>query len=421
MSIYRFENRSKVFTSLTVFSGSCYAALAIVSSNIFGLDLFSCGLTKYELRKLTKIKIINCVLMENIPQLMLQAAVYSSGEFSQSTLFATVSSLLSVFAASLSYFVDQKNKDDDMLAIHHYLELQCDRNASSGSATTLPIQTKEVKGNVITEDERELIKLYRGWRLKLGRSLTAFWHLPDKTIEIGNTVLTANGAVTHIVHLMNKHVMKGYVKELLGNRPDGSVSALEIARRFYSVHRLEISEIFRSHFGLDDAFNVVFYDQEEAGSPRGSRITAVYSGNDYLVELRATTSRVSVQDKESLLQTALNVFFGDNRNGDFQDKKQQLMQLAADFEDRFQREQNVNAVDDEGKMIEMVEYPTSPMSVDLSGSAGNSGLMNIGDLNESKKGIIAASIPITSFRRATNTITLQKTESYSKTSSDDVM
>ena len=394
MSIYRFENRSKVFTSLTVLSGSCYAALAIVSSNVFGLDLFSCGLTKYELRKLTKIKIINCVLMENIPQLMLQAAVYSSGEFSQSTLFATVSSLLSVFAASLSYFVDQKNKDDDMVAINHYLELQCDRSAMSGTT-----QTKEVRGvraNVITEDERELIELYRGWRLKLGRSLTAFWHLPDKTIEIGNTVLTANGAVMHIVHLMNKHVMKGYVKELLGDRLDGSVSALEIARRFYSVHRLEISEIFRTHFGLDDAFNVVFNDQEAAGSRNGSRITAVYSGSDYLVELRATTSRVSPEDKESLLQTALKVFFAENKNDDFKDKKQHLMQLTADFEDQFQKEQSVNAVDDEGNMVEMVEYPTSPMSAVLSGTAGNSGLMNSGDLSESKKGESAASIPTTS-------------------------
>ena len=218
--------------------------------------MFSCGLTKYELRNLTKIKIMNCVVMENIPQLFCQAIFYSSGEFSLSTLFATISSLLSVFAAGLSYFVDQKNAVDDVVAIHHYLSLECDRSAMSMVSTT-----KKFKGNDITEDEKGLIKLYRGWRQKLSRSLTAIWHLPDKTIEIGNTMLTANGAITHIVHLMSKQSMTGYAEELFGHSPDRTISASEIARRFDRVHRLEISKIFRSHFGLSDAFNVVFCDR----------------------------------------------------------------------------------------------------------------------------------------------------------------
>ena len=49
-----------------VLTGGCYPALDVISSNAFGNDLFSAGLTAYELKQIMRIKIINCVMLENV-------------------------------------------------------------------------------------------------------------------------------------------------------------------------------------------------------------------------------------------------------------------------------------------------------------------------------------------------------------------
>ena len=325
----RFEHRVKLFTSLTVFSGSSYAALAVVSSNVFGLDVFSCGLTPYELRKLSKIKIINCVLIENIPQLFFQVVFYTYNEFTMTTLFASLSSGLSVLAAGLSWFINERNTDEDMEAVHHYLALECD------AKTATEVMDED---DCITADEKSRIELYRGWRLKLSRSLTKLWRLPDDTIQIGNTLLTANGAETHIVHLMNKHTMKGHVQELFGHRAEDTVSAMNVARQFYRVHQSEISQRFRSHFQLDDRFNVMFYDREESTKEEGAKTPTVFAGDDYFIELR--TPAVSEKDKKDLLKTAVNVFFTEDADADidFEYKQKKLFQFTTEFTAELQLE-----------------------------------------------------------------------------------
>ena len=178
---------------------------------------------------------------------------------------------------------------------------------------------------------------------KLSRSLTANWHLPDKTIEIGNTVLTANGAITHIVHLMSKQSMTGYAEELFGHSPDRTISASEIARRFDRVHRLEISKIFRSHFGLSDAFNVVFCDRisrskRAVSAMKGSQ-HRVHSGESYLVELHSPT--VPNHDKKSLFNTALDVLFSDDEEMSFGEKKEKILEFTNQWRtEKMDRERN---------------------------------------------------------------------------------
>ena len=60
-----FQARSFIFTFFVVCTGGAYPALALCSSNIFGLSVFNSGLTRFGLRKLTKIKVFNSVLLEN--------------------------------------------------------------------------------------------------------------------------------------------------------------------------------------------------------------------------------------------------------------------------------------------------------------------------------------------------------------------
>ena len=45
-------------------SADCHTALAVVSSNIYGLDLFSAGLTIHEQKKLIRLKSYSSTLLE---------------------------------------------------------------------------------------------------------------------------------------------------------------------------------------------------------------------------------------------------------------------------------------------------------------------------------------------------------------------
>ena len=59
-----FNENVAVFVMMVVLSGGCYPALAVISSRIFGMQLFSCGLTQFELKKLSKIKVFATVILE---------------------------------------------------------------------------------------------------------------------------------------------------------------------------------------------------------------------------------------------------------------------------------------------------------------------------------------------------------------------
>merc|ERR1712228_690476 len=65
-----FESNSALFISLCIFSGSSYSSMQLLSSRLFNLDILSSGLTKYEMRQLSSIKVFGNVLAENVPQLV---------------------------------------------------------------------------------------------------------------------------------------------------------------------------------------------------------------------------------------------------------------------------------------------------------------------------------------------------------------
>ena len=70
--ILRFEHNAALFTIFVVLTGGCYPALDVISSNAFGNDLFSAGLTAYEMKQMMKIKIINSVMLENVKYFLIE-------------------------------------------------------------------------------------------------------------------------------------------------------------------------------------------------------------------------------------------------------------------------------------------------------------------------------------------------------------
>ena len=56
-----FQKYVSIFVLFVVVTGGCYPALALVSSNVFGCGIFSCGLTQFDLRSFQKIKVVNTI------------------------------------------------------------------------------------------------------------------------------------------------------------------------------------------------------------------------------------------------------------------------------------------------------------------------------------------------------------------------
>ena len=215
-----------------VFTGGCYPALALVSSHCFGLNLFSSGVTKYELKKMMRIKIFNSVVLENVPQvwtslqfmhldytlnthvwlsllsqLFFQALYASQGEVTSTVMFASTASLLSVIASILMWRIDRgQANDDDLVVVQYYLNLE--RNVLAHHPSNLDMEESTMSeegghhgtravatvptlnrggagmsmstaGGDLTLDEKLLILHNRGWRRKLSRSLTELSQLTN--------------------------------------------------------------------------------------------------------------------------------------------------------------------------------------------------------------------------------------------------
>ena len=242
-------------------------------------------------------------------------------------MFASVASLLSVIAAILSHFIDRDHDSVEMIAVHYYLALDCHRTEMAETKEGVDPNTKP---NDITAEERTNLLVHSGFRWKMSGSLARIWHIPQKAVEIGATVLTKSGAVTHIVHLMKRDAVDIYAAELFGEQHDDEVTPIMIARRFYEIRRLEISEIFRAHLDLSNAFSVAFSCRIE----KKKRAVSVENGmkgrdleNGFVGGLRA---KAVGSDSDVQLKRALRVFFNDRSGESIWMKRAKAIRLMDD-------------------------------------------------------------------------------------------
>ena len=227
-----------MFTLLVVFTGGCYPALAVVSSNAFGLKLLSCGLTQFELKKLAKIKIFGTIILENVPQLILQLTYASHiGEITDAVRVAFVASLLSVTASTLGYLIDRD--DDELKPVEYYLSMQCNRSQDNEEEIERGLEVKTyrfeqdvtsratviksvetgsesfVNRHHLTDAENENILNNRGRTQALSESLAAIFEIQPRNIEIGATLIHKKGTITHVVHMVYKTEIEIMEAELL--------------------------------------------------------------------------------------------------------------------------------------------------------------------------------------------------------------
>merc|ERR1712228_889140 len=213
-----FETRSGIFVFLVVMTGGVYPALCLVSSNIFGLGMFSSGITRFELRKMQSIKVFGTVVLENLPQLIFQCLfVAAIGGLTDSLTFAFFTSVLSIISSILRLTIDRSN--NGMQSVQYY------------------VFTEQSQGNDLTSEQKKRILAQKGKRRYLAISIARIFGIRINDIEVGTSTLTQNGLFTHIVQSID-------CSELL------SLSSKEYLSNKLMGEKNEITELFKRHFGL---------------------------------------------------------------------------------------------------------------------------------------------------------------------------
>jgi len=106
-------SNSAKLSFLSFISGSSFAAVELVNSRVFGLDLFCMNLAKKHLDAFNQHRLWSVVFSENLPQLILQCAFtwMVLGEIGSVTGMAMVSSALSIFAAVTEWNTKKLSKE----------------------------------------------------------------------------------------------------------------------------------------------------------------------------------------------------------------------------------------------------------------------------------------------------------------------
>merc|ERR1712113_570321 len=104
------DQYANVLFFLSFICGSTFGSVELVNSNLFGRRLFCMGLSKLDLRRFNQKRLVNVIVGENLPQLLVQIFYASAIEegLNTITLIAIISSTISIFAAVLDFASKKK-------------------------------------------------------------------------------------------------------------------------------------------------------------------------------------------------------------------------------------------------------------------------------------------------------------------------
>eukprot|EP01083_Nonionella_stella_P005044 14694_1 len=199
---------------MSVMTGSPFAAVPLLNSYLFQLNIFDMGLTDRELRQFATQRVYSIVLLENVPQLVLQCYYLSTStaEDDSIAVASIVFSALSVCIAVLSMLLAQKIM----------------------SSEGYSIVRMDVTGRCVTKHAEKC----RILRKKLSKELSKLFGIKDTTMEIIKPTCIQNGfTVTFYVYF---HDTFGKVKDYK-----------QLLEECNKDNRL--SELVRDSWDLDDA------------------------------------------------------------------------------------------------------------------------------------------------------------------------
>ena len=365
-----FQHKANLFTLLVVFTGGSYSALALVSSNIFGLKIFSCGVTLYELRQLGKMKVIYTVIIENIPQLACQI-LYSyaiGGQITSSVALAFIASALSITSSTLSWLIERDTSDTKV--VQYYLSTQCtlrtakpktygDEDGDEIEMRTFTMNGQEIErdnlednnnnkidtSNMLTDAERQSLIDNSGRTLKLSEGIAEVFGIDRERIEVGQSMINKYGIMTHIVHCVYTSDLEAMEEEITEENDD---IPIQVTPRYYISELYEsdkivqdITKVFRSHFILNEDFEVVF--QHRVGVYSKSTLIRKNARKEKKrnAMLQRVVSQVGIKmeddemviDRESARIMLNNLFENEGIVNDETKKRKLYMELTNDCDD----------------------------------------------------------------------------------------
>eukprot|EP01083_Nonionella_stella_P274695 932580_1 len=239
-----FNNHKSVvlFLLLVVFSAGCHPSLILVSSRVFSLDAFSCGLTTFELSKLETIKLFCTILCEDIPQLIIQIA-YSViiSSLTQATVLALTGTLLSIIGTIVIYCKNHKGCSimHDQQIVQYYIGFKReDAKLSAG--------------------QKQSINEYKCSTKALQKAISEALRTRVNNIEIGHISCSNWDVEVYISHCLSKGEVsekRKYLKEI------ATVYEKEVDI-FY--HHFHISKQDHMHFVTEMEFPGKGYQDQEA-------------------------------------------------------------------------------------------------------------------------------------------------------------
>ena len=116
-----FARNSTVYGLFVLLSGGAYAGLALVNSKLFGMKIFTCGLTQQDLAEFTSMRVKHNVILENVPQFIVQLMfiIFFDDEngltsLSGITILAMISTFSSIAIASMAFAFSKQYRLDRM-------------------------------------------------------------------------------------------------------------------------------------------------------------------------------------------------------------------------------------------------------------------------------------------------------------------
>ena len=116
-----FQKNAKLYSVLTIMSGGAFPALKVMNSGFLSLDVFNAGLSTLQLEKFRVHHVLSTLMMENLPQLALQAFVIFHLNISSTIILISFCSsvfnvMMNILTAAV-FFVLHRNQNDSKFQI----------------------------------------------------------------------------------------------------------------------------------------------------------------------------------------------------------------------------------------------------------------------------------------------------------------
>lgn len=170
--------------------------------------------------------------------------VYLGGTPSNNTFMSLTASILSIVAALLAWFI--QNKSSDCIVIEYNLEMN------------------KLHHSALSDEEKKIILQNKERKKSLRRGLCQSLKIQETQIEFGFVTVTSNGFRMKVIqYIFSNEFQSNPDDNTKGNyNDDDGAEYIEFAKILYRHNDKSVNEAFVNHFSFDiDDFEVLFMNK----------------------------------------------------------------------------------------------------------------------------------------------------------------